>query len=626
MNFHSYDWIMNKMWEHYNDALTQYPEERIIGVFYQGSGNYGLDYEGSDVDTKCVVIPTIQQLVNEEKTSKTYVRSNDEHIDFKDIRVMLETFRKSNLNFLEILYTKYYIINPIYAEEWNKLVKARDSIVKMNLPSLIKSMKGIASEKYHALEHRYPSRMHVIEKWGYDCYTDDTMFLTRDGWKSYYEIEDNEEIGTLNPQTKELEFQNFYQRFCNQYNGEIYDVETFNSHFSVTPNHKIYTSPIKNINKNGHQYIEHLSDWKLEPIQDVMNTKKHRHLATIYNNNNDLEEYEGVKITDDLLKLIGAFVSEGTISFRDNQPKSIQISQTDLNVEHNLNFIKMMDSIHDIKINKFSYPSRNNKNYHEIIWTTADSILREKLYQWCHHKSENKRLPKFIFQLSKRQANIMLDSLCLGDGTEHTSRRVYYTISKLLAEDVQILSTMAEHYAVVMGGESGFKNKCNFTNKDLYTYQVAIKKEDYLPNWCYFKLGKNVHIKEYNGNIVCFSVPNSILITQHKGKIAIQGNCKQLHHLFRIKEFMNRWVQGESFERCLISVEPEWLVDVKKGKYNLEDARRYGKGSMDFIQEMYEGYLKTCDNAIDETIYKLFEEVTYNIIKIGVEKELEYNA
>lgn len=168
MNFHSDEWIMDKMREHYNDALTQYPEYRIIGVFYQGSGNYGLDYEGSDVDTKCVLAPSLKELAESKMTSTTYVRENDEHIDFKDIRAMLETFRKSNLNFLEILYTKYYIINPIYETEWNKLVVARDSIIAMNLPSLIKSMKGIASEKYHALEHRYPSRIEWLDKFGYD--------------------------------------------------------------------------------------------------------------------------------------------------------------------------------------------------------------------------------------------------------------------------------------------------------------------------------------------------------------------------------------------------------------------------------------------------------------------------
>ena len=77
MNFHSDKYIMDCMREHYNDALAQYPEHRIVGIFYQGSGNYGLDYEGSDVDTKCVIVPTIQQLASEGKTSNTYIRYNE---------------------------------------------------------------------------------------------------------------------------------------------------------------------------------------------------------------------------------------------------------------------------------------------------------------------------------------------------------------------------------------------------------------------------------------------------------------------------------------------------------------------------------------------------------------------
>lgn len=629
MNFHSDEWIMDRLRDHYIEACTIVPEDRIVGIWYQGSGNYGMDYEDSDVDTKCIVLPSIRQLCNEQQMSMTHVRANDEHIDFKDVRLMFEIFKKQNLNFLEILFTEYCIINPKYADLWNEVVKRRDEIVEINQTSLLKSMKGIAGEKYHAMEHRYPSRLHVIDKWGYDCYTDDTKFLTRTGWKSYYDIQDGEEIGTLNPVTKELEFQQFYQRFCNLYNGEIYDVETYNSHFSVTPNHKVYTSPIKDINKNGHEYIEKFANWQLEPIQDIMNVKyfghtssKHRHLVTVHNNNEDLKEYDGVTITDDLLKLIGAFVSDGTINFRNNQPKSIRITQTDLSSMHNLNFIDMMDSIREIKISKYTYPSRKNKNHHEIIWTISDTVLRKKLYQWCNHKSENKRLPMFIFQLSKRQANIMLDSLCLGDGTEQESRRVYYTISKQLAEDVQVLSTMAEHYAVVMGGESGFKSKDHFSNKEFSMYQVAIKKEDYLPNWCYFKLGKNVKIQEYNGNVVCFSVPNSILITQKDGKIAIQGNCKQLHHLLRIKDFMSRWTAGEAFADCFVPHDLDWLVEVKKGLYDLKDARRIGKETMDDIQKLYDKYLEVCGNQTNGALWNFLEDVSYEMIKKGIKKEV----
>ena len=169
MNYHSDQWIMDRVREHYNEALEHFPEDRIVGIFYQGSGNYGLDYEGSDVDTKLIVTPTFEDIaMNKKAVSTTYIRENEEHIDFKDIRLYIQTFRKQNLNFLEILFTKYAIINPMYADEWNRLVKAREAIAHYAPVQAIKSMKGIAKEKYHAMEHHYPARMAWIEKFGYD--------------------------------------------------------------------------------------------------------------------------------------------------------------------------------------------------------------------------------------------------------------------------------------------------------------------------------------------------------------------------------------------------------------------------------------------------------------------------
>lgn len=41
MNYHSDNWIMDRVREHYNEALEFFPEDRIVGIFYQGSGNYG---------------------------------------------------------------------------------------------------------------------------------------------------------------------------------------------------------------------------------------------------------------------------------------------------------------------------------------------------------------------------------------------------------------------------------------------------------------------------------------------------------------------------------------------------------------------------------------------------------
>lgn len=169
MNYHSDSWIMEKLKEHYHEALEYFPEDRIVGIFYQGSGNYGLDVESSDVDTKLIVVPTFEEIaMNKQPSSTTHVRENDEHIDFKDIRLYINTFRKQNINFLEILFTQYKIINPLYASEWNRLVEAREDIAHYNPYRAVKALKGMAMEKYHALKHPYPSKLEVLAEYSYD--------------------------------------------------------------------------------------------------------------------------------------------------------------------------------------------------------------------------------------------------------------------------------------------------------------------------------------------------------------------------------------------------------------------------------------------------------------------------
>lgn len=161
--------VMDRVKEHYNEALTYFPEDRIVGIFLQGSQNYGLATPQSDVDTKLIVTPTFKDIaMNRKPVSTTHIRANEEHIDFKDIRFYIQTFRKQNLNFLEILYTDFAIVNPIYEKQWNRLVESREAITHFNPYRSVQSMKGIALEKYHAMEHEYPSKIEVLKKYGYD--------------------------------------------------------------------------------------------------------------------------------------------------------------------------------------------------------------------------------------------------------------------------------------------------------------------------------------------------------------------------------------------------------------------------------------------------------------------------
>lgn len=154
---------------HWEDALKHFPENQIVGLFLQGSQNYGLDTEDSDIDTKLIVTPSLRSLaMNDKPVSRTFVRDNEEHMDEKDVRLYIETFRKGNMNFLEILFTDYYIINPLYVDDWNILVSNREAIARMNPYRVMQAMFGMCGEKNHALQHRYPAKQHIIDEFGYD--------------------------------------------------------------------------------------------------------------------------------------------------------------------------------------------------------------------------------------------------------------------------------------------------------------------------------------------------------------------------------------------------------------------------------------------------------------------------
>lgn len=141
----------------------------VLGVYVQGSDNYGLSYEGSDIDTKAIVLPSFDDFIaNKKPVSTTHILSSLEHCDIKDLRVMFETIKKQNINFVEILFTDYYYLNPLYEDLFMPMIENRELIARFNKMASVKCMIGMALEKRKALEHPYPTIKWKIDKWGYD--------------------------------------------------------------------------------------------------------------------------------------------------------------------------------------------------------------------------------------------------------------------------------------------------------------------------------------------------------------------------------------------------------------------------------------------------------------------------
>ena len=159
--------IMNRVQEHYSTAESLGYE--VVGVFLHGSQNYQLDTEDSDIDTKAIVLPKLDDIIlNKKLTSFTHVMPDNSHLDLKDIRLIFDILKKQNMSFLEILFTKYSIINPKYKEKFAPIIENNELIAHYNPIGSVKSMRGMALEKYKCMEHPHPTVMNKIEKYGYD--------------------------------------------------------------------------------------------------------------------------------------------------------------------------------------------------------------------------------------------------------------------------------------------------------------------------------------------------------------------------------------------------------------------------------------------------------------------------
>ncbi len=148
MNYMTKQSILDRLEEHYRVA-EKYGD--VFGVFLQGSQNYTdkLNDPESDLDSTALIVPDFQSFcLNHKPLSQTYVMENDEHVNLKDIREFSRLLLKSNTNTLEVLYTRYFIVNPKYQKQYDELMTIRDLITRYDRRRLYAATKGMAYRNY----------------------------------------------------------------------------------------------------------------------------------------------------------------------------------------------------------------------------------------------------------------------------------------------------------------------------------------------------------------------------------------------------------------------------------------------------------------------------------------------
>ena len=152
---------------HYQDCESKGYKPIYLALY--GSQNYDLATPESDVDSKAIVLPTLDDIVySRAPVSTTVTHSDGSLTDVKDIRLMFDCFKKQNVNFIEILFTDYWLGDPTYDTEILSMRSHAEEIAHYNNYAALNCMKGMALEKFKALCHPYPTIKWKIDKWGYD--------------------------------------------------------------------------------------------------------------------------------------------------------------------------------------------------------------------------------------------------------------------------------------------------------------------------------------------------------------------------------------------------------------------------------------------------------------------------
>lgn len=93
---------------------------------------------------------------------------DDEHVDVKDTRLILDCFKKQSVNFAEVLFTSYRILNPKYEVLFQPIPDIAGRVGRYNNYATLNCMAGMALEKQKASCHPYPATKDKIDKYGLD--------------------------------------------------------------------------------------------------------------------------------------------------------------------------------------------------------------------------------------------------------------------------------------------------------------------------------------------------------------------------------------------------------------------------------------------------------------------------
>jgi hypothetical protein len=397
----------------------------------------------------------------------------------------------------------------------------------------------------------------------FNCYDDKTEVLTKRGWVPFPDTNKDDEIATVNSDTREFWFESPKQWFEYDYDGKMHTFNSSRMDICVTPNHNMLVAD------------RYRDNWELLPALVVAKTssKKYRTLGNLRwkgtepppfilaedrTSNQNLKEVTIGPLT--FMKFLGWFLSEGSISNTGRQYATVIGQKKEENIAELEELMEHMP----FKVCRVM----SDSGY--IRWQISDKRfhkwLRDNCYSQGGYTSEYKKLPNCLREWSEEYLNIFFISCLKGDGSERYSDYFQYgSTSKALVDGLQEVALRLGYFSFVSdAGETKIGNKM---------YTLNIKTSETAP----YIQPKNCSTVDYNGKVYSFENSTHITITRRNGKIAICGQS----HVANVRKAINDMLVVDPY---LVNIND--LKDPQPGKLIRLRRPAWGRGVDKVVQQL----------------------------------------
>lgn len=362
------------------------------------------------------------------------------------------------------------------------------------------------------------------------CYSLDTEFLTRDGWKTYEHIGIDTEIAQYNEDTKELEFVKAGHAYFNE-TDTMYHFVGNNTDLLVTPNHRMYDKGRDNwyIKRADELYKKH----SYRTICSPVSTKVFRssddivdsgviHIGSTYHK-------EGYDISvDDFVELLGYVITDGGTCLRSNGSKTVYFSQSEAKPEVLSKMQKLnarLGNLFDEKvtickgkeINICGKTSTLNGDFH--VFSVTSSSLFDTIVSYIGGNLKKDRvLSDKMLHFSDRLLEKFFLAMYDGDGL-HDNRKGRENSKTILVQSKKLVEQL-QLILINLGYSTNIKDVSHRYNVSLYKLNCVSGKRDVRGS------NKNTKIIKYDEPVksVCFAVPSTLLFVRRNGKTSVCGN------------------------------------------------------------------------------------------------------